>query len=297
MIVINPRIVLASVISLLVLSACNSDQQTKSSTPAAKEAVEATVNGIAISKSRVDLIAKQSADAGQPDSPDVRKSIIDQLIIQTLVVDEAIKKGLDKSQEVREQIDLMRQSALADAYVQDFIKANSVSDEMLKTEYERIKGTIGNEYRARHILVKTDAEARDIIAKLQKDPASFAKLAQEKSSDTASKAKGGDLGWFDPRRMAPEFGAAVKALEKGKISEEPVVTSFGFHVILLEDSRPIEPPPLEGIKTGLTQQIQQQNLMKHLDDLKSKAKIEMSKGPEAETKKPETDQAPVVPAK
>ena len=297
MIVINPRIVLASVISLLVLSACNSDQQAKSSTPAVKEAVEATVNGIAISKSRVDLIAKQSADAGQPDSPDVRKSIIDQLIVQTLVVDEAIKKGLDKSQEVREQIDLMRQSALADAYVQDFIKTNSVSDEMLKTEYERFKGTIGDEYRARHILVKTDAEARAIIAELQKDPASFAKLAQEKSSDTASKAKGGDLGWFDPRRMAPEFGAAVKALEKGKITEEPVVTSFGYHVILLEDSRPIEPPALEGIKTGLTQQIQQQNLMKHLDDLKAKAKIEMSKEPEAETKKPEADQAPVVPAK
>lgn len=297
MIVINPRIVLASVISLLVLSACNSDQQTKSSTPAAKEAVEATVNGIAISKSRVDLIAKQSADAGQPDSPDVRKSIIDQLIIQTLVVDEAIKKGLDKSQEVREQIDLMRQSALADAYVQDFIKANSVSDEMLKTEYERIKGTIGNEYRARHILVKTDAEARDIIAKLQKDPASFAKLAQEKSSDTASKAKGGDLGWFDPRRMAPEFGAAVKALEKGKISDEPVVTSFGYHVILLEDSRPIEPPALEGIKTGLTQQIQQQNLMKHLDDLKAKAKIETAKVPETKDKKPEADKAPATPAK
>ncbi len=297
MIVINPRIVLASVISLLVLSACNSDQQAKPATPAAKEAVEATVNGIAISKSRVDLIAKQSADAGQPDSPDVRKSIIDQLIVQTLVVDEAIKKGLDKSQEVREQIDLMRQSALADAYVQDFIKTNSVSDEMLKTEYERFKGTIGDEYRARHILVKTDAEARAIIAELQKDPASFAKLAQEKSSDTASKAKGGDLGWFDPRRMAPEFGAAVKALEKGKITEEPVVTSFGYHVILLEDSRPIEPPALEGIKTGLTQQIQQQNLMKHLDDLKAKAKIEMSKEPEAETKKPEADQAPVVPAK
>ena len=297
MIVINPRIVLASVISLLVLSACNSDQQAKSSTPAAKEAVEATVNGIAISKSRVDLIAKQSANAGQPDSPEVRKSIIDQLIVQTLVADEAVKKGLDKSQEFREQVDLLRQSALADAYVQNFIKTNSVSDEMLKAEYERIKGSIGNEYKARHILVKTDAEARDIIAKLQKDPASFAKLAQEKSSDTASKAKGGDLGWFDPRRMAPEFGAAVKALEKGKISEEPVVTSFGYHVILLEDSRPIEPPPLEGIKTGLTQQIQQQNLMKHLDDLKAKAKIEMSKGPEAETKKPEADQAPVVPAK
>ncbi len=296
MIVISPRIILASVISLLVLSACNSDQQAKPSTPTAKEAVEATVNGIAISKSRVDLIAKQSANAGQPDSPEVRKSIIDQLIVQTLVADEAVKKGLDKSQEFREQVDLLRQSALADAYVQNFIKTNSVSDEMLKAEYERIKGSIGNEYKARHILVKTDAEARDIIAKLQKDPASFAKLAQEKSSDTASKTNGGDLGWFDPRRMAPEFGAAVQALEKGKVTDEPVVTSFGYHVIVLDDSRPIEAPALEGIKTGLTQQIQQQALMKHLDGLKANAKIEISKVPEVEAKKPETDNAPVAPS-
>ena len=296
MIVIKPRILMASAVSLLVLSACNSDQQAKSAAPAVKEAVVATVNGVAISKSRVDMIANQNAGAGQPDSPDVRKSIVDQLIMQTLVVGEAVKKGMDKSTEVSEQIELSRQSILADAYIQDFIKSNLVSDDTLKSEYERFKDSIGNEYKARHILVEKEAEAKDIIAKLQKDPGSFAKLAQEKSKDTATKAKGGDLGWFDPRRMAPEFGAAVKLLEKGKFTDEPVVTSFGYHVILQEDSRPLEAPPLDRIKAGLTQQIQQQSLMKHLDDLKAKAKIEITKTPEAEAK-PETAKTPAAPAK
>ena len=296
MIVITPRILLASAVSILVLGACNSDQQAKSAAPAVKETVEATVNGIAIGKSRVDMIANQNAGAGQPDSPGMRKSIVDQLIMQTLVTEEAVKKGLDKSTEVTEQIELSRQSILADAYVQDFIKNTPVSDDALKTEYERFKDNLGNEYKARHILVEKEAEARDIISKLQKEPGAFAKLAQEKSKDTASKAKGGDLGWFDPRRMAPEFGAAVKSLEKGKFSDEPVVTSFGYHVILVEDSRPIDAPPMERVKAGLTQQIQQQSLMKHLDDLKAKAKIEMAKMPEVEAKS-ETARTPTAPAK
>ena len=163
MIVINPRILLASAVSLLVLGACNSDQQAKSAAPAVKATVEATVNGIAISKSRVDLIANQNAGAGQPDSPDMRKGIVDQLIMQTLVTEEAVKKGLDKSAEVTEQVELGRQSILSDAYVQDFIKNNPVSDDTLKTEYERFKGNLGNEYKARHILVEKEAEAKDII--------------------------------------------------------------------------------------------------------------------------------------
>ncbi len=288
MIVINTRVLLASAVSLLVLSACNSDQQVKSAAPAVKATVEATVNGIAISKSRVDLIANQNAGAGQPDSPGVRKGIVDQLILQTLATEEAVKKGLDKSAEVAEQIELSRQTVLADAYVQDFMKNNPVNDDTLKTEYERFKSNLGNEYKARHILVEKEAEAKDIIATLQKDPGAFAKLAQDKSKDTATKAKGGDLGWFDPRRMTPEFGAAVKLLEKGKFTDEPVLTSFGYHVILQEDSRPLEAPSLDRIKDGLTQQIQQQSLMKHLDDRKAKAKIEITKTSEAEAKSDET---------
>jgi peptidyl-prolyl cis-trans isomerase C len=283
MISIKSRILLASTASLLLISVCNADEQSKSTAPAVTETAEATVNGVVINKSRVDMIVKQSG--GQTDSPEVRKSIIDKLTIQTLIAQEALKNGLDKSAEVTEQIDLTRQSILANAYVQDFFKKNPVSDEMLKAEYERIKGTVtGNEYKARHILVEKESEARSIITKLKKAPASFGKLAKEKSKDAGSKIKGGDLGWFDLSGMVPEFGAAVSKLEKGKFTEDPVKTQYGYHVILLEDSKPIEAPPFDEVKPNLAQQLQQQNLMKQLDDLKTKAKIEVVEAPAATAK-------------
>jgi peptidyl-prolyl cis-trans isomerase C len=199
-----------------------------------------------------------------------------------VIAEEAIKKGLDKSPEVAERIELVRQSVLANAYVQDYIKTHPVGDDALKAEYERIKATItGSEYKARHILVEKEAEAKEIIAKLKKDASAFAKLAMEKSKDTGSKIKGGDLGWFDLNRMVPEFGAALSKLEKGKFTQEPVKSQFGYHVILLEDTRPIEAPPFEQVKPNLTQQLQQQNLKKQLDDLKGKAKIEITAAPAA----------------
>ena len=275
----------AGAASLLALGACSADKTADSAAAAAKGPAVATVNGKAITKSRVDLIAEQGARSGRPDTPESRKAIIDQLALQTVVADEAIKKGLDKSPEFAEQIDAVRQNILANAYVQDFIKSNPVSDDSLKAEYERIKATItGTEYKARHILVEKEAEARDIIARLKKDPGAFAKLATEKSKDPGSKANGGDLGWFDPSGMVPEFGAAVGKLEKGKITEAPVKTQFGYHVIQLEDSRPVEAPPFEEVKPQLAQQLQQQNLKKQLDDLKAKAKVEMVEAPAAAAK-------------
>jgi len=276
---IKPLILLVSAASLLTLSACNSKDDAKST--AAGEAA-ATVNGVVISKSRVDLMIKQGAGNGRPDSVEYRKAIIDQLALQMLVAEEAVKKGLDKSPEVLEQMDVLRQSALANAYVQDYIKNNPVSDDKLKVEYDRIKAEItGNEYKARHILVATEAEAKDIIAKLKKDSAVFERMAMEKSLDTGSKLKGGDLGWFDLSRMVPEFGAAVAKLDKGKFTEEPVKTQFGYHVILLEDSKPIEAPPFDEVKSKLAQNMQEQNLKKWLDDIKAKAKIEIVGAPAA----------------
>jgi peptidyl-prolyl cis-trans isomerase C len=160
------------------------------------------------------------------------------------------------------------------------MKNNPVSDAMVKAEYERIKATItGDEYKARHILVEKEAEAKDIIARLRKEPGAFAKLAMEKSRDQGSKPRGGDLGWFELRGMVPEFGAAVSKLEKGKITQEPVRTQFGYHVILLEDARPITAPPMEEVKDQLSQQLQEQNLKKQFDALKAKAKIEISSAP------------------
>jgi len=264
---------LVSAVSSLALVACG---PAKDGGPAGGGAAAAKVNGKAISAQIVDTLAKQGAGQGRPDTPQARRAIIDQLALQMLAADEAVKKGLDKTPLVAEEIDTIRQSILANAYVQDLIKNSPVSEESVKAEYERIKATItGTEYKARHILVEKESEAKDVIARLRKEPGAFAKLATEKSKDTGSRPRGGDLGWFDPRRMVPEFGAALGKLEKGKFTLEPVRTQYGYHVILLEDSKPIEPPPFDEVRAQVREQLQQQNVSKQLEALKTGAKIEM----------------------
>ncbi|MBC3916678.1 peptidylprolyl isomerase [Undibacterium sp. CY18W] len=282
---IKSRVVLGSALAMLVLSACNDKDAAKTaSTPAAASAsaaassseVAATVNGTAISKKQLDQIMQQQAAQGMPDTPETRKMVIDNLSMQILVAQLAVTKGLDKTPEVADQLEMTKQSILANAYVKDYIKTATVTDEALKAEYDKFKATAsGNEYKARHILVAKEDEAKDIIAKIKKDIKAFDGLAKSKSKDPGSKDKGGDLGWFNPRGMVPEFGAAVAKLEKGKFTEEPVKSQFGYHVIILDDSRPLTPPSLEDVKAGLTQQLQQQNLKTMLDDLKAKAKIEI----------------------
>lgn len=282
MMLLNSRILVASAVLILPLCACNPTDHSKTTdSPKAaapsKSAVAATVNGIAISESRVDMLAKKNAAQGQPDTPESRKENIEQLSVQLLLSQEATKQGLDKTPEVSDQIDLTKQAILANAFIQYYLKNTPVSDEMLKAEYEKIKGQMaGSEYKARHILVEKEAEAKDIIAKLTKNPKAFEALAKEKSIDPGSKANGGDLGWFDPSTMVPEFGAALAKLAKGKFNTEPVKSQFGYHVILLEDSRPKMIPPFDQVKSALQQQVQQQNVKKLFDDLKAKAKIEIT---------------------
>ncbi|BBB64066.1 hypothetical protein UNDKW_5793 [Undibacterium sp. KW1] len=287
---IKSRVVLGSALALLVLSACNDKNADKaasasasaSASAAASSEVAATVDGTPISKKQLDQIMQQQAAQGMPDTAETRKMVIDNLAMQIVVAKEAVNKGLDKKPEVADQIEMTRQSILANAYVKDYIKTATVSDDALKAEYEEFKKSNGgNEYKARHILVKTEDEAKDIIAKIKKDVKSFEGLAKAKSQDPGSKANGGDLGWFNPRGMVPEFGAAVAKLEKGKFTEEPVKSQFGYHVIILDDSRPVTIPPLEEVKSGLSQQLQQKNLKKMLDDIKAKAKIEIKEAPAA----------------
>ena len=271
---IKPGILIAGAVSLLALSACNISDFSPG-----KRTTAATVNGTAIAESRVALMVKQQAAQGQPDTPELRKDIIEHLAMQMLLSQEAVKKGLHKTPEVLDQVELTQQSILASAFVQDYIKM-PVSDDMLNAEYEKLKGKMsgagGTEYRARHILVDKEAEARDIIAKLKNNPKAFDALAMEKSKDPGSKGKGGDLGWFDPRGMVPEFGAAVAKLAKGKFTEVPVKSQFGYHVIMLEDSRSKQVPPMDQVKPMLQQQVQQQNLKKLLDDTKARAKIDIT---------------------
>jgi peptidyl-prolyl cis-trans isomerase C len=270
---------LASAVSLLALSACGGGKDDKTASAGPASPAEVTVNGSVITQATVDQVLKQRLN-GQPAPPEARKAIIDNLVLQTVVAQEGAKLGLDKTPEFVAEMENIRMSALANAYIEDYVKKNTPSDEALKTEYERLKAaSAGTEYKARHILVEKEADAKAIIATLKKTPAAFEKLAKEKSKDPGSKATGGDLGWFDAQRMVPEFSAAVAKLEKGKFTEEPVKTQFGYHVILLEDSRKPEPPPLDAVKAQLSQQLLQQNVKKQVESLKAAAKVEMAAAP------------------
>lgn len=274
------RVLLIGAASVLALSACTK-KETTSATPAtpaaaaAKDTVVATVNGTPIYSSTVDMMVKERSAQGQPDSPELRKMIIENLAMQSMVAGEAVKKGLDKAPETARQLEMLKQSLLANAFVQDYIKTHEVTDAMIAAEYEKINAKAGgNEFKARHILVKEEAEAKDIIAKLKTDLKQFGALAKAKSMDPGSKVNGGDLGWFNPAGMVPEFGAAVAKLEKGKFTEEPVKSQFGYHVIKLDDTRPVKVPAFEEAKKELTERMQQRNLQLFRDELMKKAKIE-----------------------
>lgn len=278
---LKSKVLVGGAVAMLALSACNPSSPEKA-TAEKKPVVAAKVNGAIIGESRVELLAQQGAAPGQSIKPEVRKEIIERLALLMLISQEAVNKGFHKKPELADQLDLIRQTTLANAFVEDYVKNTPVTDDALKAEYERIKAEVkGSEYKARHILVAKEADAKDIIAKLKKNPKSFESLAKEKSTDPGSKNKGGDLGWFDPRGMVPEFGAAVAKLNKGQFTAEPVKSQFGFHVIMLEDSRATSIPPLEQVKPMLQQQLQQKNLKKLYDDLKAKAKIEIVQAPAA----------------
>lgn len=234
----------------------------------------AKVNGVAIPQSRLDLLLKVNTGQGQPDTPEVRSRMREALITREVLMQEAVKKGLDKSADVTSQLDLQRQDVLVNAFVQDYIKNHPVGDEALKSEYERQKAQLGEkEYKARHILVKEEAEAKQIIAQLKKG-ANFAKIAASKSEDQGSKGRGGDLDWSAPGRYVPQFADVLKKLKKGQLTDKPVQTQFGWHVIRLDDERPFKAPGFEEVKPQLQQSLQRQALDKLVGDLRAKAKVE-----------------------
>ena len=241
--------------------------------PAAHAQV-ATVNGVAIPQARLDTILKMRAAGKQPDSPEIRTALRDTLINQEVVAQEAVKKGLQKTPEVAAQIDLQRQETLVNAFVQDYMKANPVSDDVVRKEYERIKPTIpAKEFHARHILVDKEDDAKDIIAQLKKG-GSFEKLAADKSKDTGSKTKGGDLDWAPAGRYVKPFGDALSKLKKGQLTDVPVQSEFGFHVIRLDDERAVKVPTLDEAKPQIQQMLQSQQVQKMLSELRAKAKVE-----------------------
>ena len=234
----------------------------------------AKVNGVAIPQARLDFMVKAAIAQGQQDSTELRNTLRENLIAEEIVAQEAIKSGLDKSSDVITQIELARQAILVRAYQAEYIKNNAVGDEVLRREYEDVKSQMGDkEYKARHILVETEKEAKDIIAALKKG-GSFDKLAKEKSIDTGSKSNGGELGWSSAGAYVKPFADALQNLKKGNTTDQPVQTSFGWHVVRLEDVRAAVASPFEEVKMNMQQCVLQRNFATTIQNLRNGAKVE-----------------------
>lgn len=236
----------------------------------------AIVNGKAVPKARFESFMTQVTKQGnQPRTPELENQVKDELVLREIFVQEAEARGLQRSEEYRSQMDVARQSLLIRELFNDYQKKNAVSDAELKAEYDKLKGVGGggNEYRARHILVEKEDEAKALIAQL-KAGAKFEDLAKANSKDPGSAPNGGDLDWAAPGNFVPEFSQAMVKLEKGKFTETAVKSQFGYHIIQLDDSRAATFPSLEEVKPQLSQRLQQAKMTKFREDLKAKAKTD-----------------------
>jgi len=241
---------------------------------AADDKAAALVNGVAIPQARLDLRVKVATQqTQQPDSPELRGKVREELVTLEVISQAAVKAGLDKQAETVQRLELTKQNILADALVQEYVKSHPVTDDMLKQEYENFKKRVGNtEYQLSHILVGTEDEAKKAAAELKKG-AKFAKVAKSMSLDTSSKDKGGDLGWTIPAKFVQPLADAVLKLKKGQVSE-PVQTQYGWHIIKLENTRDLKLPALDEMKANLENSMQQQAIAKYIEELRSKAKVE-----------------------
>jgi len=234
----------------------------------------AIVNGKPVPKARADMLAAQLAKSGRPVSPEMQAQLKDEVVAREIFMQEAQKRGLDASDDFKGQMELARQTLLIRELFADYQKNNPVTDAEIKAEYDKfVAANGGKEYRARHILVEKEDEAKAIIANLKKGQ-KFEDLAKKQSKDPGSGANGGDLDWANASSYVPEFAQAMVKLNKGQTSQEPVKSQFGFHVIRLDDVREAQLPKLEEVKPQIAQQLQQQKLAKFQDDLRGKAKVE-----------------------
>ncbi|WP_426105921.1 peptidylprolyl isomerase [Massilia sp. TSP1-1-2] len=233
----------------------------------------ATVNGKPITNAKIDLMVKQVVAQGkQTDSPQLREAIKRQLIGLEVLIQEADKQGFGTRPEVKAALENARQSIIINAMLADQVKKNPIKEADIKAEYDKYKAQQGDkEYHVRHIVVPTEEEAKGVIAKL-KTGSKFEDLAKAQSKDGAA-ANGGDLDWITPAAYVPEFSTAMVALKKGAVSDVPVKTQFGFHVIKLEDTRPFKMPPFEEVKQQFAESMQQKKLQAFREQLMSKATI------------------------
>jgi peptidyl-prolyl cis-trans isomerase C len=242
--------------------------------PASSAAGKVVVNGVTIPQSRIDAMNRELSAQGQPDTEERKLAVKEELVNREVLAQAAARRGLDKNPDIAAQMDMAKQAVLVRALFEEEVKKNPITDAQLEQQYEVFKGSMGaNEYKVRHILVDKEDDAKAIIAELNKG-GDFAKLAKEKSKDPGSKDNGGDLDWGPSARYVKPFADAVTGMQKGQTTPVPVKTDFGYHVIRLDDVRPLQVPPFAELKEQFRQRAQQQQIQKLVAELRSKAKIE-----------------------
>jgi peptidyl-prolyl cis-trans isomerase C len=263
----------------------------KSKTPAARAALAATllalllplaasaqniatVNGKAVPKARVDVLLQQATRGGQPVTPEMQVQARDQVVLREIFVQEATKRGVAASPDFAAQMALARESILIRELFDDYRKKNPVSDADAKSEYDKFKAQAsGTEYKARHILVEKEDDAKALIAQI-KAGAKFEDLAKKSSKDTGSAENGGDLDFAKADSYVPEFGGALAKLKKGEMTDAPVKSQFGWHIIRLEDTREAAFPGFEEVKGQIKQRLEQMRLQAYQEELRNKAKTD-----------------------
>ena len=281
----NLRILVATVLMLPVLAFAQTPLPTKPEAakpeakapakpkPAAKGNI-ATVNGTPVPAARADALMQQQQQRGMQDNEQMRAMVRDELINREIIAQEAQRSGVTKRPDVQTQLDLARQEIIVGAYIRDWVRKHPVTDAEVQKEYDKAKADAGErEYKARHILLETEDQAKAMIAELKKG-GKFDELASKNSKDSGTKERGGDLDWNVPQTFDRQFSDAMTKLEKGKYTDTPVRTRFGFHVIQLDDVRPVKFPALAEIKPRIQQQLVQNKVEELIRGLRAKAKVE-----------------------
>lgn len=234
----------------------------------------AIVNGKPVPMSRVDNLVAQIAKAGRPVPPEAINQVKEEVILREVFMQEAQKRGLDASEDYKQQLELARQSILIRELFADYQKNNPVSDAEIKDVYDKVVAANGEkEYKVRHILVEKEDQAKAVLAQLKKG-GKFDDLAKKQSKDPGSKDKGGDLDWTTPGNLVPEFANALREMKKGQLLDTPVQSQFGWHVIRVDDVREAPLPKLEEVRPQIAQQLQQQKLAQFQESLRKSAKVE-----------------------
>lgn len=242
--------------------------------PARTDAPVAVVNGVAIPPIFAEFVRQNRLSRNMPPQTLTPEALRDSLVGTELLVQEALKKGLDKEPSIAAALEFQRHELLGKAALEDYLRKRPISEETLKAEYDKAKAKAGDkEYRASHILVATEKEAKDLLTKLKNRKTKFDDLARKYSKDSSA-SNGGDLGWNVPANVVPVFAQAMVALKKGQTSTEPVQTQFGWHILHLSDVRDLDFPSFEKLKDRIANQIHQQNIRRYVQALRAEAKVE-----------------------